>query len=401
MTPLRRFLDDQQYILQKVSEATGIEDPVAIDLDDFTTPLMLRSTRGAVLPLDGVLIRDWDPDFRKFWPGLRFGIRLYELDGITFARVVANVLDSTTNGYDFYIVAKANYRQLYKHALKARGNKETPIGLPPVLPGNLADLLKRNSVDYLSAENLKRIKEYGGRPKRGLLLVGPPGNGKTSACRWIWNHCQHLGLDFRFVGPDDYRSARNNSNPADAVKRLFQFGRSGIVFFDDFDIALRDRDKGYETDDQAVFLSALDGIEPNEGVVYIFTTNCDLSLIDPAIRRPGRIDVVLQFPNPDASLRESMVKRWHTDIQKSLDIPDVVEQTDGLSFAELDELKNLMVMRYMDINRWEWDWAVKQFEVNRRALGGKKNRGPVGFAAAFSLPTKRDQLQPSVNCTEA
>ena len=63
------------------------------------------------------------------------------------------------------------------------------------------------------------------------------------------------------------------------------------------DVALRDRDTVKETDDQAVFLAALDGIEVNEGVVYVFTTNCPLDLIDPAFKRPGRIDLVLHFPS--------------------------------------------------------------------------------------------------------
>ena len=68
---------------------------------------------------------------------------------------------------------------------------------------------------------------------------------------------------------------------------LFSVNRRGIIFFDDMDVALRDRNTVRETDDQAVFLSALDGIEVNEGVVYVFTTNCSLDLIDPAFKRPG------------------------------------------------------------------------------------------------------------------
>src|SRR5207248_2657309 len=59
-------------------------------------------------------------------------------------------------------------------------------------------------------------------------------------------------------------------------------------FFDDMDIALRDRETVQETEDQAVFLSALDGLKVHEGVVFVFTTNCALELIDPAFKRPGR-----------------------------------------------------------------------------------------------------------------
>jgi hypothetical protein len=65
----------------------------------------------------------------------------------------------------------------------------------------------------------------------------------------------------------------------------------GVIFFDDMDLALRDREKVHETEDQAVFLTALDGIEVHEGVVFVFTSNCAPELIDRAFKRPGRTEV--------------------------------------------------------------------------------------------------------------
>ncbi len=384
MTPLQRFIADHKFLLAAVAEAAGLTDPVAVDLDDFFNPVLGRAKRGPVIPLDGVLIRDWDPDYRRYWPGLRFGVRLYEAAGIRFARAYAGVSDSATCGYDFFAVGRADYPRFYRYALKCRRHNNPP-GPPPVLPADRVETLKRNTVDYLNPRNLKRIKAYGGRPKRGLLLTGPPGNGKTSACRWVWQQCLRAGYEYRFVSPDDYRSARNSSrDAAGAVRRLFQFDRPGIVFFDDLDVAVRNRDKGYESDDQSVFLGALDGIEANEGVVYVFTSNCDLDLIDPAIRRPGRIDVVLRFPPPDAELRRRLINRWHPEVRAALDADAVVAETDGLSFAEIDELKNLLVMHFMDAGEWDWRGAVARFEANRRELGGRRRAGPVGFAAAVS-----------------
>jgi cell division protease FtsH len=383
MTPLQRFVADHTFILDAVARAAGLADPVAVDLDEFFSPLMGKARRGPVVPLAGVLIRDWDPDGRRYCPGLRFGARLYEVDGVRFARASAGVSDNLyASGYDFVAVARADYPRFYKLALKYRraGNGK-PVAQPPVLAGGIADTLRRNTVDFLDAKNLARIKAYGGRPKRGLLLTGPPGNGKTSACRWVWQQCLADGHQYRFVGPDDYRSARNSGGKAaEAVRQLFQFDRPGIVFFDDFDVALRDRDQGYESDDQAVFLGALDGIEANEGVVYVFTTNCDLKLIDPAIRRPGRLDVVLQFPAPDASLRRKLFAGWHPEIRAAVDADAVVADTAGMSFAEMDEMRNLLVMRFMDDGVWDWPAAMTQFESNRRELAGRK-KGPVGFAA--------------------
>jgi cell division protease FtsH len=273
MTPLQRFTADHKFILEAVARAAGLADPVAIDLDDFFRPVLGRARKGPVVPLDGVLIRDWDPDSRRYYPGVRFGVRVYEAGGVRFARAYAGVSDSVyTCGYDFFAVGRADYPRFYKLAVRCR-RQAAPPGPPPVLPADHVEVLKRNTVDYLSPVNLKRIKAYGGRPKRGLLLTGPPGNGKTSACRWVWQHCLRAGCEYRFVTPDEYRAARANKQAAEAVRRLFQFDRPGVVFFDDMDVAVRNRDKGYESDDQSVFLGALDGIEANEGVVYVFARN--------------------------------------------------------------------------------------------------------------------------------
>src|SRR5581483_1047653 len=137
-------------------------------------------------------------------------------------------------------------------------------GEPPVLPPVQAQQLWQNTIDYLDPKNLRRITEYGGRAKRGVLLMGAPGNGKTMACRWIWQECRRRRWEWRLVTPDAYRQAREEDN----IQQLFNVERRGIVFFDDMDLALRDRETIRETEDQAVFLSALDGITVHEGVVF-------------------------------------------------------------------------------------------------------------------------------------
>src|SRR5262249_36760860 len=161
-----------------------------------------------------------------------------------------------------------------KIALRCRRDAQ-PEALPPVLPQEQLDLLWQNTIGYLERGNLERIKGFGGRAKRGVLLTGPPGNGKTSACRRIWEACRRRRWEWRMVTPDAYRQARGSRN---GIQNLFTTGKRGVVFFDDMDIALRDRDTVHESEDQSVFLSALDGITVSEGVVHVFTTNCSLDL---------------------------------------------------------------------------------------------------------------------------
>ena len=373
-TPLELYAADHRRLLETAGRALGFADSMAVDMDEFYTPLVKAARRGALLPVDGVLVRDWDSDNRRAGPGVRIGMRLYEIGGVRFARV-RFVPDCDVNcaGFDFVAVDRKDYARLYRVALKCRLNDEPAAG-QPVLPQAQLDQLWTNTIGYLEGANLERIKAYGGRVKRGVLLTGAPGNGKTMACRWIWEECRRRRWEYRLVTPDNYIDARKH----DAVEGLFGVERRGVVFFDDMDLALRDRETVQETDDQAVFLSAMDGISVNEGVVFVFTTNCALNLIDRAFKRPGRLDVILHFQAPDADLRRQLMENWHSEIRTNIDVDEAVATTEGKSFAELEELKNLLVLHFMDSADWDWEWAVKQFSINRQELGMQSDRH-VGF----------------------
>jgi len=362
--------------VEATAKAAGLTDPVAFVAGGYVYALLGHAVRGALVPLDGALLRQWTTR-AKYYPNTAFGIRLYKWENISFARCVAFIHgDYDQNAYDFFVVSKADYVKLFRMVLRASRQKVEGCQ-PPVLPEDQLEVLRQNTLGYLNRNNLKRIKDLGGRAKRGLLLTGPPGNGKTSACRWLWEECRRTGHEYQIVSPDAYQAARRSCNPVQAVRELFAVNRSGIIFFDDMDVALRDRNTVRETDDQAVFLSALDGIQVNEGVVYVFTTNCSLDLIDPAFKRPGRIDLVLHFTLPDAKLRRRLMDRWHEEVRAGIDLDDAVKQTAGYSFAEVEELKNLLILRFIDTNAWEWDWAMEQFRQNRTDLAEQHRH--VGF----------------------
>ncbi len=381
-SPLAKFAADHQTVLSAAAEAAGFADPIAFDPDDFAMTLLKHSKRVRFVPVGGAFIRDWDPNWRSIWPGMTHGLRLYRLGDITYARAYCSTATGlAATGFNIYIVDRCDYLRLYRRVAELK-RKPAAAVLPPVMSTAHRDTLWRNTVDFLDPDNLKRITGYGGRAKRGLLLTGPPGNGKTSACRWIQEEAERRGWVAKTVSPDDYQAARKACNPAEAVKELFEANGRGVVFFDDLDIALRDREAVKETDDQAVFLSALDGIAVNEGVVYVFTTNCPVELIDPAFRRPGRIDLTLHFPKPDADLRRQLVCRWHPELRAAVGEEAVVADSAGMSFAEIDELKNLLVLRFLDANEWDWGWAREQFRANRDGLANKRADRAIGFAAS-------------------
>jgi len=375
---LKHYAADHRYLLSAAGRAAGLTDPVDIDLDEFAEPLLKKARRGPLVPIDGVLVRDWDPDNRRTYLGAQLGLRLYDIDGVRFASVGFNYHDKRHwSGLSFYAVDRTDYLRLYRVALRCRRDAEPPSP-PPVLPEEQLEQLWRNTIGYLDRANLRRIKKYGGRARRGVLLTGPPGNGKTMACRWVWEECRRRRWEWRLVTPDAYRQARAACDPVEAVKALFTVEKRGVIFFDDMDIALRNRETVQETDDQAVFLSALDGISINEGVAFVFTTNCGLDLIDRAFKRPGRIDLVLRIEPPTAALRRRLIERWHEEVRRGIDVARAVATTEGYSFAEIEELKNLLIMHGLDAGAWDWDWALRQFDANRHDLAAQRRH--VGFA---------------------
>lgn len=385
MTPLASYTADHRLMVEAAARSAGIADPVAFNPDYYAYYLLKNAVRGPLVPLDGVVLRSWSSGgVRRM--GAHVGVRIYSLDGMRFARCLAFTdKNYTGESYDVYVAERADYVKLFRLTLRA-GRERGPGEVPPVMrPGQL-EVLRQNTIDYLDRDNLKRIRDLGGRPKRGLLLTGPPGNGKTSVCRWLRNECLRVGYEHREVGPDAYQAARKSCDPVSAVRELFTVHRRGVIFFDDMDVALRDRNTVKETDDQSVFLGALDGIDVHEGVAYVFTTNCPLSLIDPAFKRPGRIDLVVHFELPDAALRRALIDRWHGDVRGGIDPDAAVGATEGFSFAEVEEVKNLLILRYLDSKAWDWDWAMNQFRENRAELATRERH--VGFVP---------QAEPSAN----
>src|SRR5262245_56467788 len=131
---LQQYAADHCYLLEAAGRAAGFTKAVAIDLDEFYEPLIKASKRRELVPIDGVLVRDWDPDNRRTSPGLQLGMRAYEIEGVRFVRVRFAYSDRPNCwGLDFIAVDEKDYRRLYKIALRRRRDDQPP-SLAPVLP---------------------------------------------------------------------------------------------------------------------------------------------------------------------------------------------------------------------------------------------------------------------------
>jgi hypothetical protein len=271
---------------------------------------------------------------------------------------------------DFWAVRASDYRRFYRllrREIRARGEQG-----PPVMSDEKRQRLWENTIGFLRCGSAEMAR-YGVTPRRGVLLLGEPGNGKTMACRWLAAEARRNALEWKSISAEMYEDARIERS----VPALFQLASPGIVLFDDFDAALLDRQAHAENEKHATFLAELDGLEQKTGIVYLFTSNAALKDLDPAIRRPGRIDVVVQFAKPEASLRRRLIsERWHPELSAGVDVETVVAETDGLSFAEIEELKKLLVIRRVETGRWDWSWARAALEQRNQ---DHRPAGPIGF----------------------
>lgn len=248
----------------------------------------------------------------------------------------------------------------------------------PILPSQMLEEIYKNSVGFLlkGRDEQEKYKKYRISYKRGILLSGKPGCGKTLSCRWLRELCEQNNLAFRVISMEDYREALQRGR----VRSLFKLRgkRSGIIFFDDMDIMVKDRKKGGDSQELSTFLSELDGIDPADGVVYVFTTNY-MEELDEAFVRPGRIDLWLPFNLPSAKLRRKFIeRRFNDEIKEVIDVDDMLKRTKDYSFAELEEIRKLFCMDLIDDKPVDVKEVFKIFDRHRKDFA---ERGTMGFSS--------------------
>jgi len=292
---------------------------------------------------------------------------------------------------DFCVVPVEHYVRFYRFLREKIRRNAGPEEPAPIMSEESKTRLWDNSVAFLT-RGRELLKQYDVPQKRGILLMGDPGNGKTMACRWLRSQCYKQGLVWRYVRAEYYERARMEGD----VQSVFDLEEPGVILFDDFDLGVRNREEYGSTSHHSTFLGELDGVDAHIGVVYIFTTNAQLSDLDPAFLRPGRIDQVVQFPRPDAELRRRMIlEHWHADIRQALDVEFIVTASDGLSFAELTEIKKLLVLHFLDEKKWDWDWAWKVFQTDARYA--KPSKPVIGFARSGRRALELAGADPMLN----
>ncbi len=209
-------------------------------------------------------------------------------------------------------------------------------------------------VDYL--HNPAKYREIGASMPKGILLVGPPGTGKTMLAKAVAGESNvpffsMSGSEFveMFVGMG-----------ASKVRDLFKQAKEKapcIVFIDEIDAIGQKRDGrvgGNDEREQTLnqLLTEMDGFESNNGVIILAATNRPESL-DPALTRPGRFDRRVPVELPDLKGREEILKvhAKKVKLDESVDFSAIARMASGASGAELANIVNEAALRAVRENR--------------------------------------------------
>lgn len=210
-----------------------------------------------------------------------------------------------------------------------------------VLEGSLKTDLEADLVNFFAAQ--ATYEKYGVPWKRGILLLGPPGNGKTHTVKALINRLDKPCLYVQSLAPGRFDTEHK------MVTQVFERARKAAPCL----LILEDLDSLVDDGNRAFFLNELDGFAANSGIVTLATTNHPERL-DPAILdRPSRFDRKFQFNLPAIAERREYLLLWNSQLQPAMRLSEadahaISAQTEEFSFAYLKELILSSMMRWIN-----------------------------------------------------
>ena len=273
---------------------------------------IVRSSNGTVFQVS--LNQRLDPDALK--PGTRVALNQ---DSLSVVEVLTEAWDPMVSGAEMVEKPSITYEDVAGLDEQVESVREA-IELPLVKP--------------------ELFEKVGIVPPKGVLLVGPPGCGKTLLAKAVANHTDATFI--RMVGSE--LAQKYIGEGGRMVRELFSLAKEkapSVIFLDEIDAIGAKRLDGSTSGDREVqrtlmqLLAELDGFDALQDVKIIAATNRP-DILDDALLRPGRFDRVIEIPIPDDASRKAILDVHLSSMNtKKIAIGRVVERTKGYSGAEL------------------------------------------------------------------
>ncbi|WP_298472704.1 ATP-binding protein [uncultured Psychrobacillus sp.] len=224
------------------------------------------------------------------------------------------------------------------------------------------------SIDEFFKEDGLFFKEYGLPYKRGILLYGSPGNGKTTLVKSITGSTKAPVVYWQIT---EFTGSHSIQEVFGIVSRL----APAILVIEDID--------SMPEYTRSVFLNTLDGTQSREGLFIIGTTNYPQK-IDPAlINRAGRFDRAYEIPSPPQQVRENYLRKL--DIKKILldhVLVDIAKRSKGLSVSQLNELYMSIALNWHYDGKLEYETRIDELiKQNKRTIKNdwEEDNHSIGF----------------------
>ena len=270
-------------------------------------------------------------------------------------------------------------------------------------------------VDFLKQP--KKYKNFGARLPKGILLVGPPGVGKTMIAKALANEA---GVSFYYQSGASFVQIYVGMG-AKRVHELFKVAKNNspsIIFIDEIDAVGKKRDGNRNDEREATLnqlLTEMDGFESQSGVIVIAATN-KIDVLDSALLRAGRFDRRIFVDLPTKEERVFILQKYLSKVPNDVDVKKLAEITTGFNGASLAAFVNEAALNA--IKKHKAKVSIEDFlEVKDKVVFGKRKfvlnnnkqkehqivyqSGKVVVATYFDLPFEKlllanDRLTPPI-----